>query len=175
MGGIGLCRVGASVDIDRRAPDLNQLDVQHSFTWGSRGPACSQPIGAPGYVDSAAVGARRRAAWSETFNLFPLTIRQLQGNVLYEFGAGDAKVRPFVFGGIGATFFSGADLQSAKAVCLIMAGASTFSRRRGIGIIAQAHFQADGTARPDRPCDVSDRFGFMAAHGCDRVSSRWGR
>ena len=86
-------------------------------------------------------------ASSDAFDFFTMTIRQLQGNVLYEFGAGDAKVRPFVFGGIGATFFSAADLQSETKLSFDYGGGiKYFAWTRHRAACART-FQADGTQR----------------------------
>ncbi len=98
-------------------------------------------------------------ATSGAFDFFTMTVRQLQGNVLYEFGAREAKVRPFVFGGIGATFFSAADLQSETKLSFDGgAGLNYFAWRR-IGLRAHGRFKP--TALDDKSAgDFCDPFGF---------------
>ena len=46
--------------IDRRARELNQLDVSGGFTWGVQGRGSSHRDGAPKCVDAAIVGAAAR-------------------------------------------------------------------------------------------------------------------
>jgi hypothetical protein len=88
-----------------------------------------------------------------------MTVRQLQGNVRYEFGAGEAKVRPFVFGGVGATFFSAADLQSETKLSLDYGTGLNYFAWRRIGM--RAHVRFKPTALHDTSAgDVCDPFGF---------------
>ncbi len=102
-----------------------------------------------------------------------MTVRQLQGNVLYEFRAGEAKVRPFVFGGIGATFFSAADLQSETKLSFDYGGGLKYFAWRGIGMRVHARFKP--TALNDNRPVTSAIPSASASHGCHRLSSGQGR
>jgi hypothetical protein len=102
-----------SVEIDRRAPDLSQLDAGGGFTWGLQAARLfTNHWGAEALWTQQKSSLQGGTPSAGTFDFFFMTIRQLQGHVLYEFGAGDAPLRPFVFGGLGATFFTATDLQS---------------------------------------------------------------
>ena len=60
-----------AVDIDRRAPDLNQLDVSGAFTWGVQAARLfTTALGRRGAVDAAAVGTRRRNRHVRCVRLF---------------------------------------------------------------------------------------------------------
>lgn len=150
----------SAVDIDRRAPDLNQLDVRDSFTWGLQAARLfTTHWGAEVLWTQQKSALEGGTASSGAFDFFTMTVRQLQGNVLYEFRAGEAKVRPFVFGGIGATFFSAADLQSETKLSLDYGGGLNYFVWRGIGMRAHARFKP--TALHDQSAgDVCDPFGF---------------
>ena len=55
-------------------------------------------------------GNRRRSeleTGAGSADLFTMTVGQLHGNAVRQFGAADARLRPFVFAGVGATFLSG--------------------------------------------------------------------
>lgn len=149
-----------AVDIDRRAPDLNQLDVRGAFTWGVEA-AClfTAHWGAEVLWTQQKSALEGRTASSDAFDFFTMTVRQLQGHVIYEFGAREARVRPFVFGGVGATFFSATDLQSETKLSFDYgAGLNYFAWRR-IGM--RAHVRFKPTALHDTSAgDVCDPFGF---------------
>ena len=149
-----------AVDIDRRAPDLNQLDIRGSFTWGVRAARLFTPHwGAEVLWTQQKSALEGSTTSSGTFDFFTIWVRQLQGNVLYQFGAGEAKVRPFVFGGIGATFFSAADLLPETKLSFDYGAGLNYFAWRGIGMRAHARFKP--TALHDKSAgDVCDPFGF---------------
>jgi outer membrane protein W len=149
-----------AVDIERRAPELSQLDVRESFTWGLQlARLFTTRWGAEVLWTQQQSALEGQTASSEAFDFFTMRVRHLHGNVLYEFGAGDAKMRPFVFGGIGATFFSAADLQSETKLSFDYGGGLKYFAWRGIGL--RAHLRFKPTALNDKSAgDVCDPFGF---------------
>ena len=148
------------VDIDRQASDLNQLDVRGGFTWGVQGARLfTTHWGAEVLWTQQQSALEGGTASSEAFDFFTMTVRQLQGNVLYEFGAREAKVRPFVSGGIGATFFSAADLQSETKLSFNGGGGLNYFAWRNIGMRVHARFKP--TLLDDTSAgDFCDPFGF---------------
>jgi len=149
-----------SVDIDRRAPDVNQLDVRGGFVWGIQAARFfTTHWGAEVLWTQQESALEGGTITSGAFDFFTMTVRQLQGNVVYEFGASEAKVRPFVFGGLGATFFSAADLQSETKLSLDYGGGLNYFAWRRIGLRAHARFKP--TALHDKSAgDFCDAFGF---------------
>ena len=149
-----------TVDIERRASELGQLDVRESFIWGVQlARLFTTHWGAEVLWTQQQSALEGQTASSDAFDFFTMTVRQLQGNVLYEFGAGDAMVRPFVFGGIGATFFSGVDLQSETKLSFDYGGGIKYFAWRGIGL--RAHVRFKPTALNDESAgDFCDPFGF---------------
>jgi opacity protein-like surface antigen len=88
-----------------------------------------------------------------------MTVQQLQGNVLYQFGNRDSKLRPFVFGGMGATFFSADDLESETKFSFGFGGGVKYFPWRAIG--ARASFRYKPTMLNDADTvDFCDPFGF---------------
>jgi len=76
-----------------------------------------------------------------------------------QFGAGEAKVRPFVFGGLGATFFSADDLQSETKLSINYVGSLNYFAWRNVG--TRAHVRFKPTFLDDKSAgDYGDPFGF---------------
>jgi outer membrane protein W len=149
-----------AADIDRRATDLSQLDVRGSFSWGIQGSRMlTTHWGAEALWTQQKSALEGGTTSSGAFDFFTMTVRQLQGNVLYQFGAGRARVRPFVFGGLGATFFSADDLQSETRLSIDYGGGLNYFAWRDIGV--RAHVRFKPTFLDDKSAgDYCDPFGF---------------
>jgi hypothetical protein len=149
-----------AVDIERRAADLNQLDIRDSFTWGLQGARrLSTHWGAEVLWTQQKSALEGGTTSSDAFDFFTMTIRQLQGHVRYEFGARDAAVRPFVFGGLGATFFSADDLQSETKLSIDYGAGLNYFAWRNVGM--RAHVRFKPTFLDDKSAgDYCDPFGF---------------
>ena len=101
-----------AADIERTAPEIDELRIKTGITWG----------GQVGYFFSTHWGAEALLTRQETAlevgtpagraDLFRMHATKLHGNLVYQFGSSDARVRPFLFAGLGTTFFSARDLQS---------------------------------------------------------------
>ena len=91
LAGIGLT---TAADLDRRAPELDELKIANGFTWGAQ----------VGYFFSSHWGVE--AEWTRqaralqigtaagSADLFDMNLRQVHGNVVYQFGPGNARWRP---------------------------------------------------------------------------------
>ena len=92
-------------------------------------------------------------------DLFKMTIRQLHGDVLYHLASSNARLRPFVFGGLGATFFSADDLESETKFSFGLGGGVKYFAWNAIGI--RAHVRYKPTMLNDEDAaDFCDPFGF---------------
>ena len=89
-----------------------------------------------------------------------MTARQLHFNGIYNLGRRpDAKWYPFVFGGLGATFFSADTLESETKFSLDVGGGVKIFPWRSVG--ARAHFRYKPTFLNDTSsADFCDPFGF---------------
>jgi opacity protein-like surface antigen len=86
-------------------------------------------------------------------------VSQLQGDAVYHFGAPDARLRPFVFGGLGATFFSADDLESETKFSFGLGAGVKYFRWETVGL--RAHFRYKPTMMNDEDAaDFCDPFGF---------------
>jgi opacity protein-like surface antigen len=103
--------------------------------------------------------ALRLATEAGAANVFTMTIQQLHGNVLYHFGGRDTKLRPFVFGGLGATFFSATELESETKLSYGLGGGVKYFPSKSIG--ARASFRYTPTMlNDDETVAFCDPFGF---------------
>src|SRR5262249_32016273 len=101
-----------NASLDRKAPELDQLDVAGGFTLGVQaGHALGQGWSAE-VLWTRQDSALRLGTSDGKADLFSFTIDDLHGDAVYHFAGRDARLRPFVFGGLGATFFSGGGLPS---------------------------------------------------------------
>ena len=155
----GLFGYVPAVSVDRQAPELTQLDIQGGFTWGLQA----------GHLFTARWGAEllwmqqgsalRLVTEAGAANVFTMTIQQLQGNALYHFGNRNTKLRPFVFGGLGATFFSATELESETKFSYGLGGGVKYFPSRAIG--ARASFRYTPTMlNDDETVAFCDPFGF---------------
>ena len=88
-----------------------------------------------------------------------MTVGQLHGNAVRQFGAEDARLRPFVFAGLGATFLSADDLQSETKLSLGLGGGVKYFPWKAIGL--RGHFRYKPTLLNDEDAGrFCDPFGF---------------
>jgi len=155
----GLFGYVPAVSVDRQAPELTQLDIRGGFTWGLQGGHLFTPRWGAELLWMHQGSALRPGTEDGAADLFTMTIRQLQGNVLYHFGNRDTKLRPFVFGGLGATFFSATELESETKFSYGLGGGVKYFPSRAIG--ARASFRYTPTMlNDDETVAFCDPFGF---------------
>lgn len=155
----GLLGYVPSVGLDRRAVELNQLDIRGGFTWGLQGGRLFGERWGAELLWMQQGSALRLGTETGAADLFTMIIRQLQGNVLYHVGSRDAKLRPFVFGGLGATYFSADDLESETKLSLGLGGGVKYFPWKAIG--ARASLRYTPTMLNDEgAADFCDPFGF---------------
>jgi outer membrane protein W len=147
------------VSLDQRAPELSDLNIEGGFTWGLQaGRLMTEHWGAEALWMQQPSGLGIETG-DGTADLFTMTVRQLSGDVLYHFGSTASRVRPFVFGGLGGTFFSADDLDSETKVSFGLGGGIKYFRWDAIGV--RAHVQYRPTLLNDEEsADFCDSFGF---------------
>jgi len=155
----GLLGYVPSVGLDRQAPELTQLNIRGGFTWGLQGGHLFTPHWGAELLWMQQGSALRLGTEAGATNLFTMTIRQLQGNLLYHFGNRETKLRPFVFGGMGATFFSADDLESETKFSFGLGGGVKYFPWKSIGVRASFRY-APTTLNDDETVAFCDPFGF---------------
>ena len=155
----GLAAYTPSAGLDNQAPELSELDIAGGFTWGIQGARLFGPRWGVEVLWTQQGSALTVGTEAGSSNLFTMTIQQLHGDVVYHLGTADAKLRPFVFGGLGATFFSADDLDSETKFSFGLGAGVKYFRWDAIGI--RAHFRYKPTMLNDEDAGTfCDPFGF---------------
>ena len=87
-----------------------------------------------------------------------MKVRQLDGNIVYQLGSADSRWRPFIFGGMGVTFFTADTVESETKLSLDIGGGVKFFPWRSVGARAQVRYKP--TFLNDSDADFCDPFGF---------------
>ena len=155
----GLFGFTPSAAIDQRASELSDADIRGAFTWGLQSARFfTTSLGAE-VLWTQQASAFEVGTSDGKADLFAMTIRQLHGNVVYRLGRADAKWQPFVFGGLGATFFTADTVEAETKFSLDVGGGVKIFLSRLLG--ARAHVRYKPTFLNDSSSDTfCDPFGF---------------
>ena len=146
-------------ELERPAPELDEVAIRGGFTWGAQAARLFTTQWAAEVLWSEQSPALEIGTAAGTADLFVMKMRQLQGNAVYHFGSAGARLSPFAFAGLGATFFSAADLQSETKFSWGLGGGVKYFPWEGRGI--RVHFRYKPTALNDEDAgDFCDPFGF---------------
>ena len=154
----GLVGFTPSGAIDQQAVELDDLDIRGAFTWGIQGARFFTPSWAAEVLWTQQSTALELGTADTKADLFTMKVRQLDGNIVYQMGNADSRWRPFVFGGMGATFFSADTVESETKLSLDFGGGVKFFPGRSVG--ARAHVRYTPTFLNDSDEDFCDPFGF---------------
>jgi hypothetical protein len=91
-------------------------------------------------------------------DLFSMTIHQVHGNVVYQFGRSGSHVQPFAFAGAGSTFFVARDIPMETHLSLGVGGGLKVFPWKGVGLRGQFRYRP--TWLNDADGDFCDPFGF---------------
>jgi opacity protein-like surface antigen len=155
----GLASFTPSVSLDRQAQELSDLQIRGGFTWGIQGGRLFTPHWGAEALWMQQASALQLGSNGGTADLFTMTVRQLHGSIVYQFRSADARLHPFVFGGLGATFFSADDLESETKLSFGLGGGLKYFLSNTIGV--RAHVRYKPTMLNDEASgDYCDPFGF---------------
>jgi opacity protein-like surface antigen len=92
----------ASIEVTNS--DISSVQVNDGFSWGVSAGYYFNPH----YGFEAAFNSQATAIGIEGFDdsIFDITVNQLHGNFIFQFGLEDAKARPFIVAGAGASVFN---------------------------------------------------------------------
>jgi len=155
----GLIGFTPSAAIDERASELTDVDIRGAITWGLQAARFFTPSLGAEVVWTQQASALEISTADGKADLFTMTVRQLHGNVVYRFGRADAMWQPFVFGGLGATFFTSDTVASETKLSLDVGGGVNVFPSRSVG--ARAHVRYKPTFLNDSSSGTfCDPFGF---------------
>jgi opacity protein-like surface antigen len=157
----GLFGYTTSGSLEPVARELESYEIGGSFTWQGQFDYFFTPHLGLEFSWGAREGALTLSTSAGTGELFEIDMGQVLGSVVYQWGAGESKVRPFVLGGLGATSFDADDIPSETKLAWAVGGGAKFFLHRKLGIKVQAKF--DSTLLNDESSDFCDPFGFCAS------------
>ena len=148
-----------SAGLDKKATELSDLDVEGGFMFGIQFARFFTPKFGIEALWTEQSSALQLETGDGGANLFSMAIRQLHGNAVYQLGAADARLRPFVFAGLGATFLTGDELQSETKMSFGIGGGVKYFPWQTIGI--RGHVRYKPTLLNDEEAGrYCDPFGF---------------
>ena len=137
---------------------VEDLKLAGSSTWGaSAGYFFSPRIGVEASWARVGSGVELSTAVA-TQELFDVTIDQLQGSFVYQFGGATSRFRPFVTAGAGAALFSSPDIESEAELSFNVGAGLKWLPSRRLGARLQARYTP--TYLHDAGSDFCDPFGF---------------
>jgi hypothetical protein len=154
----GLVGFTPSAPIDQQANELDDLDIRSAFTWGLQGARFFGLSWGTEVLWMQQSTALELGTADGKADLFTMTVRTLDGNIVYQPGRADARWRPFLFGGVGATFFSADTVESDTKLSFDVGGGVKFFPWRSVG--ARAQFRYKPTFLNDSSEDFCVPFGF---------------
>jgi hypothetical protein len=155
----GLFGYTPSASLDRRAPELDELDVGGGFTWGAQVGRSFGPRWAAEVLWTQQQSALAFGAGAGKGELFTFTVGELHGNAVYHLAAPDARLRPFVFGGLGATFFGGGGAPSENKLSLGLGSGIKYFPWRSLGFRGHVRYKPV-FLNDEGSGDFCDPFGF---------------
>ena len=154
----GLVGFTPSASIDQQANELEDLDIRSAFTWGFQGARFFGSSWGTEVLWMQQSTALELGTADGKADLFTMTVRTLDGNIVYQPGRADARWRPFLFGGVGATFFSADTVESDTKLSFDVGGGVKFFPWQSVG--ARAQFRYKPTFLNDSNEDFCVPFGF---------------
>jgi outer membrane protein W len=155
----GLAAYTPSAGLENQAPELSTLDISGGFTWGLQIGWLFTPRWGVEVLWTEQSSALTVGTEAGSADLFTMSIAHLHGAVVYHLGSADARLRPFVFGGLGATFFSADDLKSETKFSFGLGAGVKYFRWDRVGIRAQFRYKPTMLNDEDA-ADFCDPFGF---------------
>jgi opacity protein-like surface antigen len=147
-----------TANIDEKTRGIEELAVKGSFTWGlALGRAFTDHLGAE-ISWAQQRSALRIGTAAGSADLFDMQIGRLHGNIVYRFGGDAARLKPFVFGGLGAAFLSARDLDTETKLSWGLGAGLKWTPSRNWGARVQARYTQ--IQLNDSSADVCDPFGF---------------
>jgi opacity protein-like surface antigen len=148
-----------SVTLDEHSAVFTDLKLRGEFTWGINGTRFLTPHWGAEIVFTQQASALETVTEDGAGDLYRIGIGQLHANLVYQFGDVAARLRPFVFGGAGATFFSARDLESSTKASFGVGGGVKYFPWQTVGLRGQIRYKPTWV-NDDPDAAMCDPFGF---------------
>jgi opacity protein-like surface antigen len=137
---------------------VDDLAIDGGPAWGAQATWFVSPhVGVEGLWTSRST-SMSMSTTAVTTDLFSMTTHQFLANIVYQFRQAETNVRPFVFGGVGATVLDGTDLASETKAAWTVGGGVKWFPQRHVGVKTQARYTP--TVLSDTSSTTCDPFGY---------------
>ena len=147
-----------SVGLEEQSRDVEDTSIGGGFMFAIQGAKFLTPNWGIEASFTQTFSSYDVAMGEETGTLFSMDIAHLHGDVVYEFGESGNRLRPFVLGGVGATFFGARDIPSETKTSVGVGGGAKLFVSPNFGIRAQIRYRPIWLG--DDESDFCDPFGF---------------
>jgi opacity protein-like surface antigen len=147
-----------SVQLDRNAPELDEVDIRGGYTWALQGSRFITSHLAAEVLWTHQSSALQLTSEAGSVDLFTMTINQVHGNVVYHLRP-SARTRPFVFAGLGATFFDAVYQPGETKLSFGLGGGAEYFFSNMLGVRGQFRYKPTRLNDEDAG-NFCDPFGF---------------
>ena len=147
-----------AVDLEQQSRDVDEASIGGGFMFAIHGTRFLTPHWGVEASFTQTFSSYDIAMDEETGTLFSMDIAHLHGDVVYEFGESGNRLRPFVLGGAGATFFSARDIPSETKTSVSIGGGAKLFVSPNVGMRVQVRYRPIWLG--DDGSDFCDPFGF---------------
>ena len=98
-------------------------------------------------------------AGGNTLDVHRMSIAKVYGSVVYHFGAADARLQPYLSGGVGSAVFRARDLETEYKLSLALGAGIKYFRWPGIGLVGSVRFTPT-MMNDTASADFCDPFGY---------------
>jgi opacity protein-like surface antigen len=145
-------------DLQHDTRTVEDLKLAGGFTWGaSLGWLFSPRLGVEASWARVGSGVELSTAQASQ-RMFDVTIDQLQGSFVYQFGGTDSRWHPFLCAGAGVAIFGATDFASETKLALNVGAGLKWRPSKRLGARLQAKYTP--TYLHDKASDFCDPFGF---------------
>jgi opacity protein-like surface antigen len=145
-------------EVSARRPNRRGPQLRGSFTWGASAFYFLSPrLGVEASWARQKSGVELTTAEASA-EMFDVTIDQIQGSLVYQFGGADARWRPFLSAGAGAAIFGSTDIASETKLALNVGAGLKWLPSKRLGARLSARYIP--TYLNDASSDFCDPFGF---------------
>lgn len=149
-----------SVQLETQTREVDDARIGGGATWSFQAARFFTPnLGAEvSWTDQPSSGYEVEVG-GVSAEFFSMSIGHLHGDVVYQFGDAGARLRPFVFGGLGASFFRARDIPMETKLSAGLGGGAKWSPWPNIGLRAQVRYRPIWMGGEDEGL-FCDPFGF---------------
>jgi opacity protein-like surface antigen len=135
--GLGYTTSGS---LDRAAPGVSGLEISGGVTWGGDASWFMTRRLAAGISFARQESRLRLKTEAGSGDLFDLSIGHLHGTLTYQWGASEAKLRPYALVGVGAAFLSAAGFPGETKLSWAVGGGVKYFLSSRAGLKLQARY-----------------------------------